>query len=68
MIYPPPAPNEFALCFYAQAGSNYTVQFVNDPRSTNWQPLTNFPGTGADTVVIDYGLGASRRFYRVLMQ
>jgi hypothetical protein len=44
------------------------VLFVNDLDSTNWQPLTNFTGTGAEMLVTDRGLGASRRFYRVLVQ
>jgi hypothetical protein len=68
VIEPPPAPNQFALAFYADKGSNYVVQYVGALGSNNWQTLTNFSGTGADTLVTDRGLGASRRFYRVLMQ
>jgi len=68
VIYPPPPPNRFALSFYAQTGTNYTVLFVNDLDSTNWQPLTNFTGTGADTLITDPGLGTSQRFYRVLIR
>ncbi len=68
MIYPPPASSRFAFAFYAQNGSNYTVQVLGALGSTNWQSLTNFTGTGADKLVTDHDLGPVRRFYRVLMQ
>ena len=65
---PPSAPDEFALSFYAQTGASYTVLCLDQFGSTNWQPLTNLTGTGAETLVIDHNLGSSGRFYRVLMQ
>jgi hypothetical protein len=68
VIYPPPASSRFAFAFYAQNGSNYTVQVLEALGSTNWQSLTNFTGTGADKLVTDHDLGPVRRFYRVLMQ
>ena len=68
VIYPPPAPNKFAMSFFAHTGATYTVQFGTNSASTNWQTLTNFVGTGTDKLVVDPGLGASRRFYRVGVQ
>jgi hypothetical protein len=65
VISPPPTTS---LAFYAQTGATYTVQFTTNPAATNWQTLTNLAGTGAETVVTDRSLGASRRFYRLRMQ
>jgi len=56
---PPSAPGEFALSFYAQTGATYTVLFLDQLGSTNWQTLTNFIGTGAETLVIDHDVGAA---------
>jgi hypothetical protein len=68
VVYPPPATNRFALSFFARTGATYNVQFTTNLGSGNWQPLTNFAGTGADALITDRGIGVSRRFYRVLMQ
>ena len=68
VVSPPPAPNGFAVSFYAQTGTNYTVQFVDDLNSTNWQTLTNLAGPGAFALVTDPAIGPARRFYRVVAQ
>ncbi len=65
---PAPTPNQFALSFHAEAGANYTVLYADSLPALNWQVLTNFPGTGADAVIVDPGIGGSQRFYRVQVQ
>jgi len=67
-VVSPPGPNQFALTFHAEAGANYTVLCTDSLIPSNWQVLTNFPGTGGDAVIVDPGTGGSRRFYRVQVQ
>lgn len=67
-VVSPPAPNPFALSFYAEAGADYTVLFADAVDSTNWQTLTNFAGAGGNALIVDPGFGSSQRFYRVQVQ
>lgn len=64
----PPGASPFAFSFHAEVGASYTVLFADTLGSSNWQSLTNFPGTGTDVLVVDPGVGSSVRFYRVLVQ
>ena len=74
---PPPAPlrlqnpgkepNEFHFSFLSTAGQSYTIQFTPALWPTNWQTLTNVPGTGGTMSVTDHVGAASQRFYRAFI-
>jgi hypothetical protein len=64
----PPAPGEFALLLHAENNATYTVLYADTVDSTNWQVLSNFPGGGADALVVDPAPGPNQRYYRALAQ
>jgi hypothetical protein len=67
-IVSPPSPKQFAFSFHAQVDAHYTVLYSDSLLPSNWQVLTNFPGTGADALIVDPAIGGSHRFYRVRVQ
>jgi len=55
-----------SLSFPTDALSTYLVEFTDSLTPSNWQALTNIPGTGSLTNVIDPGSpGLDKRFYRI---
>jgi hypothetical protein len=59
----------FTFSFLSELGPTYAVEFktdlMDDPQ---WQPLTNFSGTGATLQAVDSGATNEQRFYRVHVQ
>jgi hypothetical protein len=59
----------FTFSVPTELGPTYTVEFkmdlIDDPQ---WQPLTNFSGTGAAFQAVDSGATNEQRFYRVHVQ
>ncbi|HEY6166947.1 MAG TPA: Ig-like domain-containing protein [Verrucomicrobiae bacterium] len=51
-----------------QSNRSYSVQFTDSFNPANWQPLTNFTGTGNVMSVMDPNAPVSKRFYRVIVQ
>ncbi len=59
--------NGFALSWTALLNRNYTVQYNNDLRTTNWQTLTNLTVATPVMTVIDPASTPTNRFYRVVL-
>ena len=61
--------NDIQLRFPSIVGATYRVDYCSSLTTANWQPLLNsIPGTGNVIVTTDAGgVGAGKRFYRVVL-
>jgi hypothetical protein len=59
------ATGNFTFSFHTESNWNYTVEFVNDLGSGEWQTLRTVQGSGANVTVEHVIAGSSARWYRV---
>ena len=61
--------SDFNLSFGTDYGLDYFVEFTDSMAPTNWQPLTNFTGSGGLSNLIDPAAAAlEERFYRIRVE
>lgn len=62
------APGVFSLRIPSTSGKNYSLQYLDDLRGTNWTSFSPTAGTGQPLLLTDPSATPPRRFYRVLIQ
>jgi hypothetical protein len=60
------SPTEFGFSIGGSNGVNYTVQYLTNLASTNWQTLTSFTVTTNPFPVVDSNATNATRYYRLL--